>query len=296
MRPGFTVVMLLGARVALAQPVEETPPAATLFMEGRELLEGGKAAEACAKFEQSFQLDSTAAGTMLNLGLCNEQLGKVATALKWFRRASNRATENNLSDTEAAAKEKTSSLAAQVATLKVEVTAPSDRVVTLDGAKLEEIELGRIELDAGRHVLELTAPNVSPVKREIDVVDGQPTVVVPLVIAPPPPPKRYEVVDRGARERRLSYLLGGAGVALVVGSGAVGFFGKRAYDGGESPKDWDSTKNWVRYGGTSMFLVGAGALTVATVIRLRAPGKERREIVSPIVSPHHLGLGFAKTF
>lgn len=289
---------LLGTRVALAQPddsPEEPPPAAVMFMEGRALLEGGKAAEACAKFEQSFQLDSTAAGTMLNLGLCNEQLGKLATALKWFRRAANRATEGNLTDTESAAKEKTSALATRVATLKLAVSAPAGRTVMLDGSKLDEVELGRLELDAGTHVLELTAPNAPPVKREVTLVDGTPTTVE-LVTAVPPKPKRYELVDRGADTRRLSYLVGATGAALVVGSAAIGFFGKRAYDNGESPKDWDATKNWVRYGGTSMFLVGAGALTVATVIRLRAPGKERREIVAPIVTPRHVGLGFARSF
>ncbi len=310
MRLGMILVTMLGARVALAQPVPEPtppveepsppveeapPPAAVLFMEGRTLLEAGSAAEACVKFEQSFQLDSTAAGTMLNLGLCNEQVGKLATAIKWFRRAANRATENNLADTESAAREKMTSLATRVGTLKLEVTAPVGRAVTLDGAKVDELDFGRIELDAGAHVLELTAPNAPTVKRDVDMFDGKATTVQ-LATAVPPRPKRYELVDVGARTRRISYLTGTAGVALIVGSGVIGVLGKRAYDGGETPKDWDSAKNLVRYGGTSMFVAGVGAVAVATVLRLRAPGKERREIVAPVVTRDHLGFAFARSF
>lgn len=296
MRLGIVLVTLLSAGVASAQPVEEElPPAGKLFMEGRALLDAGKASEACAKFEESYKLDATAAGTMLNLGLCNEQLTKLATALKWFRRAANSALENNLADIEGAAKEKTSALATRVATLKIEVSAPLGRVVTLDGNKVEEVELGRIELDAGPHVVQLTAPNAPTVTRELEMIDGKPERVE-LVTAVPPKPKRYEVIDRGASARRLSYLLGGAGAALVIGSGAVGLFGKRAYDEGETPAEWNSAKNWVRYGGTSMFVAGLGALTYATVIRLRAPGKQRREVVAPILTPQQIGFGFARSF
>ena len=287
---------MLLARVAIAQPVEEPPsPAAKLFMEGRELLEAGQAADACAKFEQSFQLDSTALGTLLNLGLCNEQVGKLATALKWFRRAANRATETDVADAEATAREKTTALAARVATLKLVVTAPAGRTVTLDGRKLDEVDFGRIELDRGPHVVELTAPNAPAVKRDIEVVDARATVIE-LTTAVPAKPKQYEVVDVGAGQRRISYLIGGAGVLLLVGSGAIGLYGKQAYDDGDSPRDWDSAKNLVRYGGTSMFLVGAGAITVAVMLRLRAPGKERREVVSPIVTPEHVGFAVARRF
>jgi hypothetical protein len=268
-----------------------------LFQEGRALLEAGNAAEACSKFEESYKLEAAAAGTMLNLGLCNEQLGKLATALKWFRRAQNRAAENNLTETEATAREKSAAVAARVATVKIEVSAPAGRTVTLDGVKVDEVELGRIELDAGHYVLELVAPGAPSVRREIDVVDGKATTI-PLATALPPPPveKKYEIVDLGAPQRRKSYLIGGAGAALIIGSGVIGLVGKRQYDDGESPKDWDRWQNVVRYGGSSLFVIGAAAVTYAVILRRRAPGKERREVVAPVISPGHVGFALARSF
>src|SRR5262249_39756309 len=63
-----------------------TPPAwaqragpGALFDQGRALMEQGKTAEACAAFEQSMKLDPQR-GTLYNLGLCHEKLGKIATA------------------------------------------------------------------------------------------------------------------------------------------------------------------------------------------------------------------------
>src|SRR5690242_9858288 len=90
----------LGASTAMAQPapeepapaepapvVEAKPPAVVAFDEGRALMDAHEPAQACAKFEQSIRLDPDAAGTMLNLGLCNAELDRVATSLRWFRKA-----------------------------------------------------------------------------------------------------------------------------------------------------------------------------------------------------------------
>ncbi len=311
MRSVILVVTLLGARIASAQPdpngplpvdppapeqPEDMPPAAVLFQEGRTLLEAGNAAEACSKFEESYKLEASAAGTMLNLGLCKEQLGKLATALKWFRRAQTRAAETNLADTESAAREKSAALAARVATIRLEVTAPVGRTVTLDGVKIDEVEAGHIELDAGYYVLELVAPGSPTVRRELDVIDGKATTI-PLVTSPPPAPKKYEMVDLGATQRRRSNLIGAAGVALVVSSGVVGLVGKLQYNDGESPKDWDRWKTVVRYGGSSLFVLGAAAVTYAVVLRRTAPGKERREVIAaPVIAPGHLGFALARSF
>jgi Flp pilus assembly protein TadD len=51
------------------------------FAEGRELLTKHQDAKgACEKFELAIQLDPTAPGVMLNLGLCYEMQGKFANA------------------------------------------------------------------------------------------------------------------------------------------------------------------------------------------------------------------------
>ena len=53
--------------------------AQSLFEEGRQLMSNGKFAEACPKFESSYKLDP-AAGTLLNLAVCHEKVGRTAAA------------------------------------------------------------------------------------------------------------------------------------------------------------------------------------------------------------------------
>src|SRR5688500_5414952 len=77
----MTVLMLV-ARPALAQSVE----AEALFREGKALLQQGKLAEACAKFDASDRLEPSV-GTELNAADCHEKNGKVATAWAGFLKA-----------------------------------------------------------------------------------------------------------------------------------------------------------------------------------------------------------------
>ena len=127
---GFTVpTRALLSTTAYAQPVETPPvtpsppvdaqppaarpsPAMVAFEEGRALLEAGKYEEACAKFTASITDDPDAPGTLLNLGLCNEKLGRTATALAWYRKAQFRSAEARKSADEDAAKQRTIELAA----------------------------------------------------------------------------------------------------------------------------------------------------------------------------------------
>jgi hypothetical protein len=295
MRSFLLAVSMLSSTLAFAQPDPQT--AGTLFDEGRALLEAGNGKDACEKFEASFKLDP-AAGTMLNLGLCNEAQRKLATAVKWFRRAQTAAAENQLAETEAAAKDKTAVLAPKVPTLKLDVSVPtgSQPTVLLDGVKLDNIEWGRVEVDAGHHTLELSAPPNRGVQQTIDAENGAPTVVVTLVIKPPPPPPRFEIIDLGKAQRRRAITAGVLGAGLIITAGAVSAIGKHEYDQGEVPADWDRWKNLVRYGATPVFLGGAALLTYAVVLRARAPGKERRQIAAPILTPTQVGFAFVNSF
>src|SRR6478736_4072635 len=110
----LVALMWLSGGSASAQPIaapgSQQEKADALFEEGRKLLGENDATGACEKFNQAIQLDPTAAGTMLNLGLCNQNLGKFKTALYWFRKAQARATETNLPDHEKAARLHTTEL------------------------------------------------------------------------------------------------------------------------------------------------------------------------------------------
>lgn len=302
------------AGIASAQPAGPFDPsqlptnvsaAEQAFAEGRVLLEQGKFAEACAQFETSLRLDADAAGTLLNLGLCHQRLGQTATALAWFRKAQFRAAETSMTDYEQAAKTNTLTLAAIVPTLRVEVTpqTPAGSPVFLDDQRVADVDLGRLELDPGTHVVELRIAGAPVERHELTVHDGDKQTltlgpVAAAVVEPVRPGKVVVEVDRGRSQRLLAYALGGAGVALWGGSLAVSLAAKSNADASEHPDDWQHEKLVARFGGTSMFLVGTAAIATGVYLYVRAPGVERveRMAIAPAVSGDALGVSVHGAF
>jgi hypothetical protein len=339
------VGLLAYAHVALAEPAPAqtqaqagtSADAAVAFEDGRKLLAQHRPAEACARFARALELEPGNVGVLLNLGLCNEELDKLATALTWFRRAQIRASERSLAESLRAAGDKIAALSRTVPTLGISLSPPRKgatgngalgatarievRVeVRIDGAVVAASDLPRIELDAGHHVVEITAAGTTGTRTEVDVVDGAATplaLVVPAPRAEPPavtpagPPGPVAEAapapassDPAARRRR-AYIAGGIGSALVLGSVALGLVARSAAHGSEHPdvqRDW---KNAARYGGTSMFVLGGGALGWAAWTLFHAPGSAERgervdraagPVVAPVIGAGSVGVGVHGAF
>src|SRR5690242_9793251 len=84
---GIVIVVLLSASVARA---DDKATADRLFDEGRAAMAAKDYASACPKLEESQRLDP-ALGTLLNIGLCYEGQGRVASALAVWREAEEQA-------------------------------------------------------------------------------------------------------------------------------------------------------------------------------------------------------------
>jgi hypothetical protein len=287
-------------------PVEAPPPtpAEIAFSQGREQLEAGQFAEACASFETSLKEDPNAPGTLLNLGLCNERLGKTATALGWFRKAQFRSAETGMTDYEEAAKASTFSLAVRVPTLKIEFAnpPPPGGTVYLDAHQLTDLDLARMEVDPNvAHVIELRVENHPPIRTEITLKDGETgTAVIPIPAPPTPKPPTKTVVelDRGRTRRFIAYGLVGAGVVMWGASLAVTLDAKHDVDAAEHPDNWQHFENVARWGGTSLFIGGALAIAGAGVLYFTAPGIERveRTSLAPVVGRDGLGVAVHGSF
>jgi hypothetical protein len=85
----------------------------------------------------------------------------------------------------------------------------------------------------------------------------------------------------------------------VLGSVALGLLGRSEARSTEHP---DTARDWkaaVRYGGTSMFVIGGAALGWAVWTYVRAPG-ERAErapaIVAPAIGDRSVGIGVQGAF
>jgi tetratricopeptide (TPR) repeat protein len=169
-------VTLLGALATVAAgaaPVAADAKAEALFKKGKRLLEEGEFAEACAAFEASQRAEATI-GTRLNIGLCYEQWGKLATAYATYLQAQQEAEEAGDDRAERIA-ERATELEPKVPTLIIRAVAeakPVDLIVRLDGKDLPLGELGTLKrLDPGEHVV---VYGVGDSKRKRVVVNLEP--------------------------------------------------------------------------------------------------------------------------
>lgn len=239
MRPAFTgALVLAAAMLASGAAHADGPPsqadralAQTLFDEARTLMDAKRYAEACPKLAESDRLDP-GGGTLLNLGVCHENEGKLARAWVELNEALSRAVRDGRKDREDLAREHVTALAARVTRLRVvladaDARAPGLRV-SLDGEEVRSLA-SPLPVDPGPHQLVVAAAG----KREkLVAVDAAANgkvqdVLVPALQSAPvvaDAPQRSAAAD-GSGQRTTGFVLGGAGIA-AIGVGA--FFGVSA--------------------------------------------------------------------
>jgi hypothetical protein len=185
------------AALLLASPLPAQTPAApetaeALFEAGVSARDRGDYAAARQSFQKSQALEP-APGTLLNLALCEEKLGKPASAVEHLEQVLRALPAGD--DRAPIARARLDAIRPLVPRLTVSLTpgAPGETTVTLDGAELPAAKLGiPIPLDPGPHVVVASAPGRAPGRREGTVVAGDTLVWPvapgdPLPVAPPGP-------------------------------------------------------------------------------------------------------------
>jgi hypothetical protein len=119
---------------------------------------------------------------MLNLALCYEQEGKLASAWSRFLEVAAKARAAGQTDRARIGKERAAALAPKLSNIVVDVP-PGSRVEGLeirrDGVPVDQAEWGAaIPADAGPHTIEASAPNRKPWSQTITVADGASTMRV----------------------------------------------------------------------------------------------------------------------
>ena len=296
---GVVVLMLVAlGGTSLAQPA---PPTAQqkqseqLFAEGRELVRKDDYKGACDKFEQAITLDPSAPGVMLNLGLCNEKLGKLKTSLKWYRQAQIAASSAKLTDYEEAAKERTADLLPRVPHVRIALAnAAADTQVRIDGERVDPTDYGKFDLDPGHHQLEATGSGKRTFKHGFDIEQSaqQPIAITfeDLVVT-------TVIVDRGRPRRITGYVVAGVGVAAIAVSGLLADRVKRDWDGqpaGADKEAFDSRMNKA----TGVFVGGLALIAGGVVLWLTAPRPEERQqaAFAPVITPDQLGFAYSRGF
>jgi len=221
--------------VAPSVRADRTSDAEDLFRRAKGLIAQNKHAEACPLLEESYRLER-ARGTLLNLALCHEHIGKTSAAWGEFRRveqeerASGAANESRVQ----LAREHADKLQPRVSRLRI-VVPPDARVpglvVKVDGESKGEPLWAGVPVDPGTRTVEATATNKKPVVIKVKVDDEGVLVAVTIPVLADVPVAAPVAATGGAnleaveeyaanRARRTTgFVIGGIGLAtLAVGS------------------------------------------------------------------------------
>lgn len=148
------LALVLGPRAARAQSAE----AEQRFVEAEAALAAGKVAEACALFEASNQIEPRA-GTLVNLGLCREQLGQLGSALEAFRAALARVKDPKKKQV---ALDRIAALEPRASSITISVPREArvaGLVVSRDARPVDGADWGRaVAVDGGSYEIVATAP------------------------------------------------------------------------------------------------------------------------------------------
>ncbi|MCS6898324.1 MAG: hypothetical protein RMJ98_05505 [Myxococcales bacterium] len=247
------LLLVLSPTVCLAQSGDQAA-ADQLFREGRQLMAEKKYAEACAKFEASQKM-GPAMGTLLNLAVCHEAEGKLATAWGEFAQVEAAARRNGNKDREEFARQHLKELEPRLPKLTVRVppaVRKSGLVIRRNGQDLAEGAWSvALPIDPGVVKIEASAPGFQLWRgeltigeketKEIEVPELIPeprpeptTSTAPIAPAPISSPSATHSIQRTAlapptgwsATKTTGAILGGVG---LLGLGVGAYFGLQAF-------------------------------------------------------------------
>jgi hypothetical protein len=220
----------------------DTLTAEALFKKGLEAMKRNQFKEACDAFEGSDESDSSP-GTEINLALCNEKQGKIATAWGWYRTAAGLADQRNQKERADLARAEAAKLEPKLHKLTITVQgAPQGLSVTRNGTVVPNALLGTdAPIDPGDYVFEVSAKGKKSRKHPVhiaagpglDRLDVPPLEDAPVMATPGPtatPPagggdyRPPQTGNDGSTQRTVGLIVGGVGILALIGAGGLEIF------------------------------------------------------------------------
>jgi hypothetical protein len=199
---------------AAAPTAADRAAAQALFDEGRELMEQGRPADACPRFEESERLEP-GLGTRFHLAACYEAVGKLASAHALFLDVAAEAATRDQPAREKVARERAQGVEPRLARLTIEVPfSPSPALrIERDGTAIGAAQWGLpVPVDPGTHHISATAPGHEAWGTDIQV-PREPGVT--RVNVPPLAERRQAFFEPLSRKLGLAALGVGAGTIAL---------------------------------------------------------------------------------
>ena len=219
--------------------------AEALFQQGLDAMKKNQFKEACEAFNGSNEADASP-GTEINLALCNEKQGKLATAWGWYRTAAGLAELRNQKDRAELARAEAVKLEPKLHKLVISVKYPAEGlVVTRNSAAVPAAVLGsEVPIDPGDYLIEVNAKGKKTWKQTVHIAAGQGVdrVEVPALEDAPADAKAAGGTPGsdytppagsgrdGTAQRNIGFVIGGAGIVAGIVALAVEFVALRNDD------------------------------------------------------------------
>lgn len=300
--------VLLPTFVPVAAYAQSEGLAQTLFDEGLKLMDEGKYAAACPKLAESQKLDP-GGGTLINLALCREKEGKLASAWAAYNEALSQSIRDGRKEREGAARERLAEITPKLAKLTI-VVPPATMVagleVRFDDSPVPQAAWGvPTPVDVGKHHVSALAPGKKPLSVPFEVkANGE----AKSIEVPPLFDATVEAKEPGnpdapppSKDTTAAWVVGGVGAAGVVVGAITGImvFSKKS-DSDQACKPTctqagvDSMNSAYTLAWVSDISLGAGlvGLGVSAILFLTAksPSSARAASIVPMMGPGMAGL------
>lgn len=203
--PSRFVALTLAFAAFLPAASAHAAEADALVKEAKKLVAAKKYDEACPKFAEAYAQSSNVA-TLVDLALCHEKQGKLATAWSELLDAEAAARKAGRSDIETRARGNSKALEAKLPRISVTIASPPPGLeVTIDGQKIDTSAQGKGRpVDPGEHKIVASAPQRKPFETTVTVKQGQlkavpiPALAEDASAAPPKGPDKPDpTTDKG---------------------------------------------------------------------------------------------------
>lgn len=290
--------------------------AQTLFDEAVKLMDKGQFADACPKLAESQRLDP-GGGTLLNLGFCRQNEGKLASAWAAYNEALSQAIKDGRKDRESTARVHVDELEGKYSKLAIDVTDAARKIasleISIDGTPVRQAAWGTlVPIDRGTHAIVVSAPNKKAYNTSLEVTaDGTTQRVsipalenAPIVIDRTRGSGTEKVTSRGQIIAGvITAGLGVVGVGVGIGSGIAALDAKSqadkmcVYPPGTAcdQKGFDTNERAKTYAWLSDFGIGIGAAAIIGGVVLVLTSTHTVH-VAPVVGPSAAGAMLFTTF
>jgi hypothetical protein len=201
------------------QPDDKVAKADALFAEGVKLRDSNLEL-ACAKFGESLQLNPQAIGVLLNVAMCDEKHGRIASAVRRYRETRERALEQSFPEYLKAADGKLAALAPDVPLLTIRFAKPPppNTKIVVDEQVVPLSALEKLPLDPGERTIVVSAPGRISFQRKISIAKGE-----RRELAVPP-------LERPSSRRTIGKISVAAGGAAITAGVVLGLVARSRYN------------------------------------------------------------------